>query len=113
MSQETVPPAHGSLLNGKRLTSCPDVPGHLVTEGTTTQQTASPTHIRSTNGQYITRPTHSPNYIFANSASYLNSPNHFFISIVLSLPNRKPIHTYALVDSGATTSCISERFAAR
>ena len=45
--------------------------------------------------------------------TYLNSPNHFFISIRLCFPNRKSITTYALVDSGATTSCISERFAQR
>ena len=55
----------------------------------------------------------APLYIFANSGPHPNSPSHFFISIRLSFPNRKSISTYALVDSGATASCISERFAER
>ncbi|KAF9489838.1 hypothetical protein BDN71DRAFT_1377742, partial [Pleurotus eryngii] len=38
---------------------------------------------------------------------------HFFISIKLSFPNHSPIHTIAMVDCGATDSCISDSFASR
>lgn len=38
---------------------------------------------------------------------------HFFINITLRFPGRKPIHTYALIDCGASDSCISDRFAYR
>jgi hypothetical protein len=64
-------------------------------------------------GGYI--PLHnglSPIYIFSSN-TYLNSPDHFFINIVLQFPNRKPVNTFALIDSGASASCISDRFALR
>ena len=54
--------------------------------------------------------------VFRLSSHVLQSPsntNHFFINVTLLLPRRKPLHTYALVDSGATLSCISDRFASR
>ena len=35
---------------------------------------------------------------FANSASYLNSPSHFFISVTLAFPDKKPIHTVVIGD---------------
>ena len=41
------------------------------------------------------------------------SPDHFFVSVSLSFPNKKTIHTYALIDSGATNSCISLAFCDR
>lgn len=73
-----------------------------------------PTHVRSTDGRYI--PIQSslspPLYIFS-SHSRLNSPDHFFINVTLRFPNRKPIKTFALVDSGASGSCISDVFAQR
>jgi Retroviral aspartyl protease len=53
-----------------------------------------------------------PAFVFPSN-TFLHSPNHFFISIPLRFPNRKPISTYALIDSGATSSCISDRFAER
>ncbi len=40
-------------------------------------------------------------------------PNIFFIPVSPRFPNQKPIHTFALVDSGATDSCISLSFANR
>lgn len=55
----------------------------------------------------------SPHFIFSASNPSLNSPSHFFISISLSFPNWKSIRMFALMDSGATTSCISEKFASR
>ena len=73
-----------------------------------------PTHVRSTDGHYILRypDIPSPAYVFAAN-TLLNSPDHFFINITLHFPNRKPVRTYALVDSGASGSCISEVFARR
>src|SRR5882724_2018456 len=97
------------LFWGKSLTGCLAVPGHPVDEGTC--KAPMPMYIRLTDGQYIPHILPTPQFIFTNSASYLNSPSHFFISVLLSFPNRKSVRTYALVDSGATTSCISERFA--
>ena len=67
------------------------------------------------NGTYtpnIPLKSYLPTYVFSTS-TYFNSPNHFFISIRLCFPNQKPITTYALIDSGATASCISKRFAQR
>ena len=39
-----------------------------------------------------------------------SSPDHFFVSVSLSFPKHKTIHTYALIDSGATNSCVSLAF---
>lgn len=47
-----------------------------------------------------------------SATTYLNSPDHIFINVTLSFPHHKPIHTFTLVDSGATSSCISDGFAA-
>ena len=69
-------------------------------------------HIRLLDGTYtpkLSLKSYAPTYVFSMN-TYLNSPNHFFISIRLCFPNQKPITTYALVDSGATMSCISEHF---
>lgn len=68
--------------------------------------------IRSTSGSWIPRPVIAPSFCFASS-TYTNSPDHFFINISLSFPNLKPIKTFTLIDSGASASCISDRFAAR
>ena len=54
----------------------------------------------------------SPRFIF-RSYTHLNSPDHFFINIKLLFPGRAPIRTFALVDSGASNCCISDRFAQR
>ena len=62
--------------------------------------------------RYIPSRLPSPLYIFAAN-TYLNSPDHFFINVTLRFPNRKPIKTFALVDSGASASCISESFSRR
>lgn len=43
----------------------------------------------------------------------IDSPDHFFVPVTLNFPNIKPIKTFALLDSGATTSCISDKFAIR
>lgn len=55
----------------------------------------------------------APQFLFSMSGSSLYSPSHFLISIQLSFPNHKPINTYALVDSGASASCILECFSSR
>lgn len=68
-----------------------------------------PSFVRSTDGRYIPSCLPSPLYIFSSS-SYLNSPDHFFINVTLRFPNRKPIKTFALIDSGASASCISDSF---
>lgn len=55
-----------------------------------------------------------PHYQLSTHVSLdIDSPDHFFVSVTLNFPNRKPINTFALIDSGATTSCISDRFATR
>lgn len=54
----------------------------------------------------------SPHFVFASN-TLLNSPDHFFINVSLHFPNKKPIRTFALVDSGASGSCISDAFARR
>ena len=73
------------------------------------------THVRLDNGVWALRPSfHAPKFILASHVqSSPSSPDHFFISIVLSFPSHKPIHTYALVDCGATNSFISLSFANR
>ena len=63
-------------------------------------------------GKYIPSRLPSPLYVFSSN-SYLNSPDHFFISVTLHFPNRKPLKTFALVDSGASASCISDSFSKR
>jgi hypothetical protein len=100
---------------GKSLTGCHPVPGHPVVDDGTRQsrlEVPDPTHTRLSDGSYTPVAKSAPTYIFSSN-SYLNSPLHFFISVCLSFPNRKPIHTFALVDCGATTSCVSDRFATR
>lgn len=89
------------------------VPGPPESQGTRAP-VSGPTHVRSANGVWIPKPAGAPKFqlsshVFANQ----NSSDHFFVSISLSFPNRKPIRTYALVDSGATASCISLSFANR
>lgn len=70
-----------------------------------------PTHVRHTNGKWYLRSDQPiPRYILATS---LDSSEYFLISITLRFPNRKPIHTTALIDSGASQSCIFERLASR
>lgn len=73
-----------------------------------------PTHVRSTDGRYIPAPSAypPPSYSFA-AETFFNSPDHFFINVTLHFPNRKPVRTFALIDSGASGSCISEAFARR
>jgi Reverse transcriptase (RNA-dependent DNA polymerase)/RNase H-like domain found in reverse transcriptase/Integrase zinc binding domain/Retroviral aspartyl protease len=71
-----------------------------------------PTFVRLIDGNYTPLVKSAPAYVFSSN-SYLNPPLHFFISVSLSFPNRKPIHTFALVDCGATTSCVSDRFVTR
>lgn len=61
---------------------------------------------------WIPRPAGAP--LFRLSSHVHASPHsseHFFIPISLHFPNRKAVHTFALVDSGATDSCISLSFA--
>ncbi len=86
------------------------VPGLPVDDGTHSLDTAKPAYIRSTDGRFIPFRFPSPFYIFAAN-TYLNSPDHFFINVTLRFPNRKPVKTFALVDSGASVSCISDSFA--
>ena len=103
-----------SLL-GKSLTGDHSVPRPPVDVGTrhaAALMAPESSYVRLSTGQYTLRRMPSPHYIFASGSS-LHSPSHFFISVRLSFPNQKPISTYALVDCGATTSCISERFATR
>ena len=68
--------------------------------------------VRLSDGCYTPLVKSAPAYVFASNP-YLNSPLHFFISVRLSFPNKDPINTFALVDCGATTSCISDHFASR
>ena len=65
---------------------------------------------KTTNGSWRSIPAFSPTYIFSLSPF---SSNHFVIAVTLNFPNRSPIRTHALVDCGATTSCISNSFAVR
>ena len=59
-------------------------------------------------GSFISPHLSAPSYILSN---HLFTANYFFISIKLCFPNRSSIFTYAMIDSGATTSCISDSFA--
>ena len=59
-------------------------------------------------GSFIPPRLPAPSYILSNR---LFTANHFFISIKLHFPNRSSISTYTMIDSGATTSCISDSFA--
>ena len=74
--------------------------------------------IRSTTGLWIPSIdsiSHSyPQFIFALDSPRNNpfSTNHFFVSITLHLMDHK-FHTYALVDSEATNSHISDSFASK
>jgi hypothetical protein len=45
--------------------------------------------------------------------SHLISPDHFYVSVTLSFPGRRPVHTFALVDSGSSGCCILDWFAQR
>lgn len=69
-----------------------------------------PVHLRFSDGRWRLSYSSAPLYRFASTSS---DSNHFFISITLSFPNCKPIHMFALVDCGATSSCISNAFARR
>ncbi|KAF5372651.1 hypothetical protein D9615_009824 [Tricholomella constricta] len=55
---------------------------------------------------------HAPRYNFPPDTN-ISSPDHFFISVSLHFPNHKSVKTFALVDSGASASCISDVFAKR
>lgn len=101
---------------GKSLTGGFIVPEPPVDNGTRLTQTSTldGSYVRNSVGVYtLVSRLPSPRFIFSMSGSQLNSPSHFFISLSLSIPNCVPIHTYALVDSGASMSCISEKFSNR
>ena len=70
------------------------------------------THVWNTNGCWTPICIPAPAFIYSASHG-LNShiPNHFFINVTLCFPNRKPIHSFALIDTGCTDSCISDCFA--
>ena len=72
----------------------------------------APTHVRHSDGKWYPR-SDFPTPLFIHAVSSSPEPEHFLISIILSFPNRKPIRTTALVDSSASQSCISKRFATR
>ena len=63
---------------------------------------------------WIPRPAGAPPFRLSTHVhASPHSSEHFFIPISLHFPHRKPINTFALVDSGATASCISLSFANR
>lgn len=70
-------------------------------------------HSRSKDGKWHALPVSSaPVYIFSTHVhENLQNPDHFFISVRLHFPNRKSVCTFALLDCGATASCISLDFA--
>lgn len=71
-------------------------------------------HVCLDNGVWIPRPAGAPRFRLSSHVHNSQfSTDHFFVPIVLEFPNRKPIHTHALVDSGATASCVSLAFANR
>lgn len=61
---------------------------------------------------WIPRPAGAPHFRLSSHVHASPfSPDHFFVLVSLSFPNKKLVRTYALVDSGATASCISLAFA--
>ncbi len=103
-------PLEGKSLAGSN-TTVPELP---ATSGTQAPDAGAPSHVRLKDGMWIPRPAGAPRFRLSSHVhSSQSSPDHFFVSVTLAFPNRKPIHTYALVDSGATTSCISLSFANR
>lgn len=61
----------------------------------------------------LSRSASSPSPTFLLSSHHalsVNSPDHLYLPITLSFPNRTSVQTYALVDSGATRSFISQPF---
>ena len=62
---------------------------------------------------YLHSALHSTSLCFRLRFIFKLTISFFFISVCISFPNKKPVSTYALVDCGATTLCISERFATR
>lgn len=106
----------GFSLYRKSLTKGSPVPGPSVKIGTlcsaNTSMPRSSLFIRSTDGLF--HPRHSlppPTFVYSSTSTTL-FPQHFYISVKLSFPSLPSISTYAMVDSGASTSCISEHFAA-
>lgn len=65
------------------------------------------THARTTTGSWLPSRLPAPSLL---SATIDSSYDHLFLPITLSFPNRKPISTFAFLDSGATRSHISESF---
>jgi hypothetical protein len=98
----------------KSLTGCLPVPGNPVDNGTRPLPSLAPvTHVRLSDSTYTPVFKTALQFLFSIAGPTLYSPSHFFISVHLSFPNWKPINTYALVDSGATTLCISKCFTMR
>lgn len=68
--------------------------------------------VRCAGNSYAPHTLSIPQFIFA-LGTHLFSSQHFFVPVLLSFPNKSPIHTYAMVDCGATMSVISHDFANR
>ena len=84
------------------------VPGLLDKDVGTNSSASEPIRTRLNSGRWTAVFSFpAPIYCFASTFD-LTSPDHFFISVTLRFPNHKPVHTYALVDCGASSSCISE-----
>lgn len=100
---------------GKSLTSSSSTALELPDNNDRAHQIISAaTHIRRSDRYWQPVCLSAPVYVFSSSqSSFSHSPLHFFINVCLSFPNRKPIHTYALINSGCMDSCISDCFADR
>ena len=86
-----------------------------MSEGTQAPEREESSYARTPTGVWRQKPAvNAPVFILSSHVqSSLTSPEHFLIPVSLSFPDRKPIRTYALVDCGATASCISLNFANR
>ena len=80
------------------------VPAPLAKTGTARQD-----YVKHSDGVWRTRsPASAPQYVFsAHVQRDVFSADHFVISFTLHFPGRKPVPSFALVDSGATGSFIS------
>ena len=67
--------------------------------------------VKLDSGHWTLRPVVFPRFpVCAHASSDPLDSNHFFISLSLHFPGRKPINTFAFLDCGATDSFISDTF---
>lgn len=73
-----------------------------------------PSHVKLNSGQWTLRLVIPPRFpICAHTSSDPLGSNHFFISLSLHFPGRKPLNTFTFIDCGATDSVMSDTFVQR